>query len=268
MRELFKNYRSGFLNIFSLQKKEPPKTAILNGFPLVGFLTEEKKLGLESALGIKIIHTEYFEQALIHRSYLQILSDEGVYSNERLEFLGDSVLGIIISEHLFSLHRDLFEGELTKMRSWLVNKKSLALCARRLNLDKFLMLSYSAEKSLRSGSESILGDGMEAIIAAIYLDSGYYSARNFVINSLLPIMMNQNVMIDKNFKSILLETVQAQGKNSPNYEVIEEKGPDHDKEFTVGVYVDGVLLGTGVGRSKKEAEQEAAHIALEKHEAY
>jgi ribonuclease III len=198
----------------------------------------------------------------LHRSYLQVLNDNRLLSNERLEFLGDSILGMVVAEYLFSLHTHVPEGELTKMRSWLVNASSLAVCAKKIGLEKFIMLSYSAEKSLETGSESILSDALEAIIGAIYLDSGIETAREFITNSLLPIEMNSSAMKDRNYKSILLETVQAQGLESPKYYVIDEQGPDHDKLFIVGVYIDNLLTATGTGKNKKQAEQEAAKNAL------
>jgi ribonuclease-3 len=206
---------------------------------------------------------EYFEQALIHRSYLQVLGNENILSNERLEFLGDSILGMVTAEYLFSLHTDVLEGELTKMRSWLVNKNTLAFCARKIQLDGFLMMSHSASKSLEQGSESILADALEAIIAAIYLDSGFEASSKFIIRSLLPIILNTSVMTDTNYKSILLENVQSNGKEAPRYEVLNEEGPDHEKEFTIAVYVGEDLLGTGKGKTKKQAEQNAALEALQ-----
>jgi ribonuclease-3 len=187
-------------------------------------------------------------------------------SNERLEFLGDAILGMIVAEYLFSLHSNVPEGELTKMRSWLVNKESLALAAHKLNLTEFIMLSYSAEKSLHNGSDSILADCLEAVIAAIYIDSGFETTKKFVLNTLVPIMVNKSVMRDKNYKSLLLESVQAIGHTSPYYSVLKEHGPDHDKEFTVGVYVDNKLLATGSGKNKKQAEQDAAKTALHKND--
>ena len=230
---------------------------------VLSFLNEDRKIALEKALSVKIECVELFERALTHRSYLQLLSDDRQLSNERLEFLGDAVLGLVVAEHLFSSHEETTEGELTKMRSWLVNKQSLAICAREIELDKFLMLSTSAIRSLEGGSDSILADALEAIIGAIYLDSGIDKARNFIVEILLPILSNENIMVDKNYKSILLEIVQAQGKPYPQYVLIEQTGPDHKREFTVGVYVEGKLLGTGTGKTKKQAEQVAAKNALE-----
>lgn len=231
--------------------------------PKLGFLTEERKQLLEERLGIKILNVEYFEQALLHRSYLHLLPKGQYQSNERLEFLGDSILGMIISDFLFRRNTNLLEGELTKIRSWLVNKNSLSLCARRLELDKFLMVSFSTAKTLEKGGESILSDAIEAIIGAIYLDSGFDSAKKFVIETLIPLLEDENILQDRNFKSLLMETVQAKGKQPPTYEVVEESGPSHDRTFVVGVVVDGEMLATGKGKSKKEAEQNAARKALE-----
>ncbi|MBI5324651.1 MAG: ribonuclease III, partial [Ignavibacteriae bacterium] len=148
------------------------------------------------------------------------------------------------------------------MRSWIVNKNTLSMCSRKIHLDDFLMMSHSAAKSLEQGSDSILADALEAVIAAIYLDSGIDSAKKFILNTLLPVTMNKMVMVDTNYKSILLEKAQGEGKPIPRYEVINEKGPDHDKEFTIAVYIGEELLGTGKGKNKKQAEQMAAYEAL------
>jgi ribonuclease-3 len=231
--------------------------------PKLGFLTKERKQLLEEKLGLKILNVEYFEQALLHRSYLHLLPKGQYQSNERLEFLGDSILGMIISDFLFRRNTNLLEGDLTKIRSWLVNKNSLSLCARRLELDRFLMVSFGTAKTLEKGGESILSDALEAIIGAIYLDSGFDSAKKFVIETLIPLLEDENILQDRNFKSLLMETVQAEGKQPPTYEVIEESGPSHDRTFVVGVVVDGKMLATGKGKSKKEAEQNAARKALE-----
>lgn len=265
MRDIIKHLYDGLLNFLPLRRHVHLKSNHKGIFPVVGFLDDSRKKLLETAIGIEIESVEYFEQALTHRSYLQILGpDSGFLSNERLEFLGDSVLGLIISDYLFSLHQTILEGELTKMRSWLVNKNSLAYCAKKMGLDKFLMLSFSAEKALKNGSDSILADALEAVIAAVYLDSGLDSARDFVYQTVVPLMLDKSIMADTNFKSALLEKVQSLGFSSPKYVVLEEKGPDHDKEFIVGVYVDNDLAGTGSGKNKKQAEQIAAQLALDK----
>lgn len=268
---------NGFLRFSPLRKHLKFKSSRKGNFPRVGFLTDERLRELEKTLGVHIYNREFFEQALTHRSYLQVLdssnqnsdqSDETTNketkypSNERLEFLGDSILGMIAADYLFSLHSDFPEGELTKMRSWIVNKNSLSIAAKKIELDEFLMLSHSAAKSLEHGSDSILADALEAVIAAIYLDSGIEASKKFILNSLLPVMLNKNIMVDTNYKSILLEKAQSEGKEIPHYIVINEEGPDHEKEFTISVYIGDELLGTGKGKTKKQAEQNAASEAL------
>ncbi len=263
MKDIINQLYNGLLRFIPVNKYIKVKSSHKELFPLVGFLDNEKTLELENSIGCEIHNVEYFEQALIHRSYLQVIEESEYLSNERLEFLGDAVLGMIAADYLFMLHTHVLEGDLTKMRSWLVNKNSLALAAKKLNLEEFVMLSYSAEKSMKSGSDSILADTLEAIVAAIYLDSGLDTARKFVVNTLIPILMNKNVMTDTNYKSLLLENIQGMGKNSPVYHVLDERGPDHDKTFTIGVYVENELAGTGSGKSKKQAEQSAAQTALQ-----
>jgi len=232
-------------------------------FEVLGILNQERKKELENILEIKINNIGVFEQALTHRSYLPVMNRSDVISNERLEFFGDAILGFVITEHLFLYHRDELEGKLTKIRSWLVNKHSLAVCSRLLKLDGFIFLSHSAESSLKGGHESIISDALEALIAAIYIDSGIEPVKNFIINKLFAIMLNEQLLEDKNFKSRLLELVQADGYNPPTYTVIEENGPDHSKEFKIGVYVGNEKRGIGSGKSKKEAEQNAAKNALD-----
>ncbi len=259
----FLNIYNGLLK-FSQFKRSVNKTNLKDYFHPVGFLLPEKKEQLEKHLKVEINHIPFFEQALTHRSYVAVKHEDKITSNERLEFLGDSVLGLIVTEYLFFIHTNVPEGDLTKMRSWLVNKDSLAKCAEELHLDEFLMMSFSARKSMEHGSLSILADALEAVIGAIFLDSGMERAKEFVINTLFPIVMIKETMTDTNYKSILLETVQAKGFTSPTYSVLESSGPDHDKEFLIGVYVGNELYGSGKGKSKKQAEQAAAQAALEK----
>ena len=264
MKEVFNQLYNGILRFIPASRYLKLKSSQKGLFPEVGFLTLEKLHELEYLLNIKIHKKEYFEQALTHRSYLQVIDNPDCLSNERLEFLGDAILGMLVAEYLFSLHSKVPEGELTKMRSWLVNRNSLAIAAEKLKLDDFIVMSFSAETSLKKGSSSILADAMEAIIAAIYLDSGISAAKEFILNSLIPILMDKKVMTDKNYKSILLEKVQAEGKNAPVYNVLDESGPDHEKHFKVGVFIDNKKVGVGEGKSKKKAEQTAAENALKK----
>ena len=232
-------------------------------FPPVGVLTDERVAELEQLLGVDIHMPSLYEQALTHRSYLQVVNSPDHRSNERLEFLGDAILGMVTAEYLFYNNREVLEGELTKMRSWIVNKKSLAICARAIKLDDFLFLSYSASQSLQRGNDSMLADALEAIIAAIYLDRGFDDVRRFIVEKLLPIMVQESLVHDTNYKSLLLETVQAKGQLAPRYVVTREEGPDHEKHFTVDVIVDDAVIGSGSGRNKKDAEQAAAEAGLE-----
>ncbi len=233
-------------------------------FPGVGLLSIEQKQHLEGVLGVVIRNTSFFEQALTHRSFLQTLNNPNAFSNERLEFLGDAILSMIIAEYLFYLRSDVSEGELTKMRSWLVNKKSLAYSARRLNLHQFLKVSISARQSLEQGNDSMLADALEAIIAAVYLDSGWEAAKQFIVASVLsPVMKEESLMKDTNYKSILLEHSQALGTGIPRYIVVEETGPDHNRQFTIEVSIGSEVVGRGSGKNKKEAEQNAASAAVQ-----
>lgn len=230
-------------------------------FPEVGFLVGKHKIELEKILNIKIKNIAIYEQALTHRSYLQIINNNKFFSNERLEFLGDAILNMVIAEFLF-FENKLLEGDLTKMRSWIVNKQSLAVCAKELDLIKFLKLSYGAEESIKRGSENIIADAVEAIIAAIYIDKGIKSASNFIIDIMIPIIKKQSFLEDANFKSMLLEKMQALSISPPKYEILESSGPDHNKVFIIGAFNGTELIGKGEGKTRKAAEQDAAKNAL------
>ncbi len=204
-----------------------------------------------------------FLQALLHRSYLQFLEEKS-NSNERLEFLGDAILNLVVAEHLFLTYSNMEEGELTKLRSRLVNRKILAQCAKDLRLSDFMLLSTSAAQSIDNGSESIIADAVESVIGALYLDGGLEVAQKFIYAALLK---NRDVfnsaIADDNFKSTLLEYTQAHSLGIPRYFVMHEEGPEHDRRFTIEVLIADQSYGSGFGRSKKEAEQAAAAKALE-----
>lgn len=220
---------------------------------------------LQEALGYQIRNDRIFVQALMHRSYLQLIEGSQVESNERLEFLGDSILNMLIGEFLFRHYRDEQEGDLTKLRSRLVNKKALIHGAHAVGLERFVFLNTSAEQSLRQGNKSIIADAFEAVIAAIYIDSGMdlRPVKGFLRRTILASETFEKILeTDENYKSALLELVQARGHDAPRYEVVAEEGPDHERSFTVEVWVGGRTLGSGEGRSKKKAEQAAARIAI------
>ncbi len=232
-------------------------------------LKPEAILELEKVIGYRIKNPAYFEQALLHRSYLQLMEDKTITSNERLEFLGDSILNMLIGEFLFHRYNDIQEGELTKLRSRLVNRKALTLCARSIRMERFILLNASAEQSLVQGNDSLLADAFEALLAAIYLDndSSLAPVKEFLAHTILtPEMFEKILYIDENFKSILLEFLQARGMGAPKYIVVHEEGPDHERTFTVEVHVgaESDCMGLGKGKSKKEAEQQAAASAIER----
>ena len=204
-----------------------------------------------------------FLQALLHRSYLQFLEEQW-NSNERLEFLGDAILSFVVAEHLFVLYPEMEEGELTKLRSRLVNRKILAQLAKELHLSEYMLLSTSAAQSIDSGSESIIADAVESVIGALYLDGGVKASRKFIYATLLKnTEVFNSAMTDDNYKSTLLEYAQARSLGIPRYSVIHENGPEHDRRFTIEVSIGAQSYGSGFGRSKKEAEQAAAAQALE-----
>jgi ribonuclease-3 len=225
-------------------------------------LSDESLQSLQQTLGYVIREPNLFSQALLHRSYHQ-RSTVALLSNERMEFLGDSVLNLIVGEYLYQAFHDAHEGELTKIRSRLVNKKALSRYADTLHLSEFIIMSQSAARSVGKGMETIMADTFEAVIAAIYLDGGYEAARSFVERQVLAALKKGTVKTrDENYKSMLLEYAQAEGLGIPRYTTVKEEGPDHDRTFTVEVLLNNKRRGTGSGKNKKEAEQAAAARAL------
>ena len=218
----------------------------------------------EKTVGYVPKNWNLFVQSLLHRSYLQFVAAPWK-SNERLEFLGDSVLNSIVAKFLYDSFPELEEGDLTKLRSRLVNRKILSQRAKELHISEFLLLSNSAVQSIDSGSESILADAFEAILGAIYLDGGADAARKFVHRTLLAdqVVLN-SAQTDDNYKSALLEYSQRNSLGIPRYSVLKEEGPEHDRRFTIEVIIGNQAFGTGSGKSKKDAEQSAAAQALER----
>lgn len=210
----------------------------------------------------KFKNEKLFEQAFIHRSYLNE-SKNALESNERLEFLGDSILSFIVSRYLYTTYPEFKEGVLTNLRSLLVNTKSLAIIAKDLDFGSNLKLSRGEEESRGRENESLLANCLEAFIGALYLDQGIESVEAFLQDVLLPKAaeyVKQQTLKDP--KSLLQETVQANKQKSPLYKVLEEEGPPHAKIFTIGVYVEDILIGSGKGKSKQEGEEQAASEAL------
>jgi ribonuclease III len=217
---------------------------------------------LETMLQYRIRNRSYFAQALVHRSYLSSAEKVPCDSNERLEFLGDAVLGVVVADYLYRAYPKGSEGELTVLRSRLVNRKALAYYARELDLWQFLLLNLNPVHAGDKGSDTILADAFEAVVAALYLDGGLETARAF-IHTRVDAALGEGFLDERaNFKSALLEFTQSQGNGIPRYTLVKEEGPDHDRTFTIQVLVQNVPLGTGVGKNKKEAEQAAAEQAL------
>ncbi len=228
-------------------------------------LSPHVKQTLECIVASPIHNEVLFATALTHRSAIDFLDKEKFVSNERLEFLGDAVLDLVIAEHVYKLYPNFNEGALTKLRSQLVNAKILAHYAKRFNLGKVLIVSESAEQNGVRESETALADAFEALIGAVYLDSGYDKVRMFLETTMLQ-HTNFAALVDsdQNFKSALLEYAQGERLALPYYFVISEEGPPHKKVFTVGVRLGDEVLGEGTGKSKKTAEQLAAKEAFTK----
>lgn len=212
----------------------------------------------------EFINKQLFEQAFTHRSYLNE-AKEKISSNERLEFLGDSILSFVVSEALYRNYPQYDEGVLTNIRSLLVNTKILAQIAGTLGFGEFLRLSKGEEEAKGRQNQSLLADSFESYIGALFLDQGLEVVSEFIKQTIFPKM--EEIVESKQFKdpkSLLQESTQAQNHTSPVYKVLQESGPSHAKIFTVGVYVKDILVGQGSGKSKQEAEEMAAKLALEK----
>lgn len=220
---------------------------------------------LETSLGLTFNNQGLLRQALVHRSYLNEHGGSSLDSYERMEFLGDAVLELIVSTELYANLPHITEGELTKGRSSLVCRPSLARAARRLSIGKHLALGKGEVESGGHNRESILEEAYESVVAAIYLDLGYDAARDFVLRSLEPDfaeILRRGHPVD-NPKSRLQELIQGIGRTTPHYELVSAEGPDHQPVFTVQVLVDDEILGQGTGSKKADAERAAAQMALD-----
>jgi ribonuclease-3 len=215
-------------------------------------------------LGVTFTDIALLQQALTHTSYANERKAENVLHNERLEFLGDAVLDLIVSEYLFRNFAVLPEGELTKARATVVCEPTLARRAGEIGIGEYLLLGRGEAASGGRERLSILADAFEAVIGAIYLDSGFKAAWQFVLSQLQDdLALIQRGDYVKDYKTLLQEVVQRSSESKINYTVVSESGPDHSKVFEVAVSVNSERFGTGSGKSKKEAEQNAAKQALE-----
>ena len=243
-------------------------SSLWNRFKPSGQLDElslESLRSLEDLVSYRFQNTDLLVKALKHRSYVYARQGSGIESNERLEFLGDAVLDLLVAEFLFLRFEDKREGDLTQMKSLLVSRTVLARQARRLGLDAFVLLSAEERDAGGGKQPSILCDAFESLIGAMYLDGGLRACQTFVQAAVLDDfheLIKQDDYI--NFKSKLLEHTQSLGNGHPRYLVNSEEGPDHDKIFSVEVCVTGERIGRGQGRSKKEAQQMAAKDALQR----
>ena len=220
---------------------------------------------LQQILGVSFKDLSLLEQALVHSSYVNENPGSALTSNERLEFLGDAVLGLVIAEKLYHDLPSFTEGEMTKLRATLVCRDTLAQAARAVGLGDYLYLGKGEEASGGRHKPVNLAGALEAMIATIYLDQGPATTKDFILrlfNKEFQKVVSQGAEV--NYKSQLQELIQAREQQTPTYHVIEATGPDHDKRFTVEVKVGDTVLGRGSGRSKKEAETEAARSALER----
>ena len=216
---------------------------------------------LEEKIGYTFRNPQLLEQALTHSSYANEGKKHG-HNNERLEFLGDSVLSVIVARHLFLTYKDLPEGELTKLRASLVCEKALDVFAGQIGLGKYLRLGKGEELTGGRERPSILADAFEALLAAIYIDGGYEAAQTFVLG-FIPRNLDvrrKNKLSD--YKTALQEIIQQNREERIEYVLVDEHGPDHAKVFTAEVLLNTNVIGQGTGSSKKQAEQNAAHEAL------
>ncbi|BCR21300.1 Ribonuclease 3 [Borrelia miyamotoi] len=232
---------------------------------LVMKLDKDRKRKLDDllmSLHINFNDIVLLNMSLIHSSYANEF-DQGYSNNERLEFLGDSVLNLIITDYLYKFYPDKSEGELSKARSYIVSEESLSSIARELNLGNYLLLGRGEESNDGRNKKGILADAIEAFVGALYLDGGFLKASAFVVELFevhIRLMFNRGDF--KDYKSLLQEYVQKKYKISPSYKLVKELGPDHNKIFCVELYVNDKFISNGKGRSKKEAEMIAAEMAL------
>lgn len=219
---------------------------------------------LEKILDVVFKNKSFLQIALTHRSFLNENPDTKLPHNERLEFLGDAVLELAVTEHLYKTY-DMPEGDLTNLRAAIVRGEMLSKIAQKWELDRFLRLSKGERKDTGKARQYILANAVEAVIGAVYMDRGYKISQELVMRdvvSFLPIVLEKGLHIDA--KSHFQELAQERFRSTPTYKILEESGPDHAKEFRVGVFLGPEPWGEGLGTSKQEAEQQAARAALEK----
>ena len=217
---------------------------------------------LENAIGYRFHNISLLQNALAHSSYANERWHNSLMSNERLEFLGDSILGMVVADHLYRNFADRPEGELTRMRADMVCEKALARVANQIGLGEHLLLGKGEEQGGGRGRDSILADAVESVIAACYLDGGMEAAKAFISRFVL-VNVPVSRLTNADYKTALQELVQQTRNQVLTYTMTGESGPDHDKRFEVELTLNGQVVGRGIGSSKKRAEQDAARNALE-----
>ncbi|WP_245584608.1 ribonuclease III [Spirochaeta cellobiosiphila] len=225
-------------------------------------LDRKKELSLfEKHAEIRFRRLELLNLAFSHRSYANE-NPSKTDNNEKLEFLGDSVLGLVVADYLFQILPDKAEGDLARIKSFVVSEDSLAIIAKQLKVDNYILIGKGEEYSGGRNKKAILADAMEAIFGAYYLDSGLKSCRKFILKHLIPeitkVLENKH---KKDYKTLLQEFAQKKFKSYPRYALVKKTGPDHNKTFWIQVSVGGEIFGPGTGKNKKEAEQNAAGMA-------
>ncbi|MEX0651856.1 MAG: ribonuclease III [Candidatus Paceibacterota bacterium] len=218
----------------------------------------------EKRLGVSFNDSNVLRQAFTHRSYINEHKEGGLEHNERLEFLGDAVLELAVTDFLYKKYPERTEGELTAFRAALVNTNSLSEASTLLEVNDFLLLSKGESQDTGRARQYILANTFESIVGALYLDQGYDASEKFIADNLFGLIdeiVSKRLWQDS--KSLFQEKAQENASVTPRYELIEEKGPDHDREFVIGVFLNKDMVATGKGRAKQEAEQEAAKNALE-----
>lgn len=218
--------------------------------------------GFLNRTGIVINDEALYIQAFMHSSYINDLQLNKIYNNERLEFLGDAVLELMVSDHIFNRFDKLPEGDLTKLRANIVCEPSLVVFASKLRMEPLIMLGRGEEKTGGRKRSSIISDTFEAFLGALYLDQGAEASWNFLEKFVFPEVKDANYNAAVDYKTALQEHMHRNYRKAIEYKLIEATGPSHDKTFVTGVYLEGELIGKGFGRSKKESEQRAAEQAL------
>jgi len=227
-------------------------------------MQDEQLARLELIIEYNFSARKLLEEAFTHRSYANEHRGEGISCNERLEFLGDSVLSLVVSQWLWQRHPDAEEGVLTRWRSQIVDASACAAYAEHLGLGEFILLGKGERRNVGRGRQTILADLFEAVVAALFLDGGLGAAENFILKKCEPLFHERLSEPESNYKALLQDMLHRYHVESPEYIVADEQGPAHAKVFKVDVYHRGELLGSGTGCNKRQAQQGAAKDAIDK----